>query len=582
MDVQYRQSNSRTRSLLTVLFLVTLAVLLVVSASADMYVGRYDGNVTWSFDSSTGELRMYANCGTQAPAWAGLADQIRTVYIAPGVTHLPREAFSGCLYLREIVLPDTVTSVGAYAFADCRSLTTLVLPEQLSYVGEHAVKGCTALSYVTFRGSSQDWDALCAQMSAVEGNEWLTSHAPVYTQRTYLVTVRYVSAETGLAVAPSAERTVTAGSGCTVLSPAVEHHTPSENAVVLKDVNANQSVTVVYYRTHCQVAVKYTDELGQSVLPDQQFTVAHGASLILQAPEVEGYLLPKQSEVVLNAVTSNGITHVFQYTRRTLSVTVRCLDELGQPLCDPIVKDGIPYGGDYDITLPRFDGYTVGVECVSGSNLTQSVEQTVTYSPVYHAVTLRYVDGQGHVLAPSDVLTVRHGQDLTHAARAIMGYTPIASEPIECSSVTAPQSIDVIYEPARYLLTVRHETQDGVLLTVTSDYVAYGAQYECTALPLTGYVAAEQQSEHLSGNMPAAPLTLTVYYHEQRVSADDPPAEQLPPADDGAASDTPSSDGGSLPYDVITYAAVALALTVLLISGVVLIRHMLKKRTVSK
>lgn len=593
MDVQRYQSKSRSRPFLALLFLLLLTVLLSTSASADMYVGRYDGNVTWSFDSNTGELRMYANCGTQTPAWAGLADQIRTVYIAPGVTQLPRDAFAGCLYLREIVLPDTVTAVGAYAFADCRSLSTLVLPERLSYVGAHAVTGCTALSYVTFRGSSQDWDALCLQMSTVAGNEWLISHAPVYTQRTYLVTVRYVSAETGEAIAPSAERTVTVGSDCTVLSPAVEHHTPSENAVVLKDVNANQSVTVVYYRTHCQIQVRYTDEAGNTILPDQHFTVAHGASLVLQAPEIEGYTLPRTAEVRLDAVTRDNTEHVFRYTRRTLSVTVRCLDQLGQPLCDPIVKDGIPYRGDYDIALPHFDGYTVGVERVSGSDLTQSVEQTVTYSPIYHAVTLRYVNEQGEVLAPSDVLTVRHGQSLTHAARAITGYTPRKSEPVELASVTASQSVDVVYEPARYLLTVRHETADGVLLALTSDYVTYGEPYECTPLPLTGYEAAEQQSAHLSGSMPAAPLTLTVYYQQQRAPSDgqmttpplpdEKPTPDTPPSDDAPTPDTPPSDGGAaLSAHTLTYVAVALALVVLLVLSGVLIRQALKKRASSK
>lgn len=574
MDVQNYQRQPRSRPLLTVLCLFSLILLLTVTVCADMYVGRYDGNVAWSFDSATGELRMYADCGVQAPSWAGLSAQIRTVYVAPGVTRLPREAFRGCHQIREVILPDTVTAVGAYAFADCRSLTTLVLPEGLNYVGEHAVTGCSALTYVTFGGSSQDWDALCLQMASLKGNEWLVSHQPVYTRRTVVVTVRYVSAETGEAVAPSVERVVTVGADCTVLSPAVEHHTPNENAVVLKDVEANQNVTVVYYRTHCRLRVNYTDELGNVILPSQYFTVAHGASLVLQAPEIEGYTLPAQAEVVLSAVTQNETAHTFRYARRTLSVTVRCLDELGQALCEPIVVKDIPYLGEYSIPLPHFEGYTLGVDRVSGSDLKQNTTQTVTYSPVYHNVTLRYVDGQGNALTSPDVLTVRHGQGVTHSPRAITGYTLTADGPVKLASVTAAQSVDVVYRPERYLLTVRHESSTGVLLTVTSEYVTYLERYECSPLPLTGYTAAEQHSEHWSGSMPAAPLTVTIYYQELPPASDAEPQDPIPTPDDTS----PEGDGSAPSSSILLYVAVAVGGVAILALAALLIRRMLKKR----
>lgn len=574
MDVQNCQSKPRSHPLITVLFLLLVMLLLTTAAHADMYIGRFEGNVAWSFDSATGELRMYTDCGAQAPAWAGLSNQIRTVYIAPGVTHLPRDAFRGAHQVREIIVPDTVTTIGAYAFADCRSLTTLVLPEGLNYVGEHAVTGCSALSYVTFRGSSQDWEALCLQMASVSGNDWLVSHPPAYTQRTVLVTVRYISAETGAPVAPSVERVVTVGAACTVLSPAVDHHTPNENAVVLKNVQANQNVTVVYYRTHCRLRVNYTDELGNPILPSQHFTVAHGASLVLQAPEVEGYTLPKQAEVVLNAVTQDETVHTFCYARRTLSVTVRCLDELGQALCEPIVVDGIPYQGNYSIPLPHFEGYTLSVDCVSGSDLMQNTTQTVSYSPVYHSVTLRYVNEQGDVLAPPDVLTVRHGQSLVHSPRSITGYALASDESIELAAVTQAQSVDIVYHPERYLLTVRHETDTGVLLTVTSEYVTYLERYACSPLPLTGYTAAGQQSQHWSGSMPAAPLTVTIYYQAfPDTSGNEPQPPTL------TTDDTPSKDGNStLPSNILIYVAVAVCGVALLAFAAVLIRVILKKR----
>ncbi len=577
MDVQICQGKSRSRPIRILLMLISLIALLTLSVSADMYVGRYDGHVAWSFDSATGELRVYADCGTQTPTWSSLSDQIRTVYIAPGVTHLPRDAFRGCKSVKEIILPDTVTTVGAYAFADCHSLISLVLPQNLVYVGEYALAGCTSLSHVTYRGSSDSWEALCLQMSSVAGNEWLAAQTPIYTQRTFRVLVSYVSAETGEVVAPTVEKTLTLGASCTVLSPEVEHHAPSESAVVLRNVNANQSIVVVYSRTHCQVHVNYTDESGNAILPSQQLTVAHGASLVLQAPEVEGYVLPEQSEVVLSAVTKNETSHTFRYTGRTLSLTVHCLDELGRALGEPIVVDGIPYRGDYDIPLPQFEGYTVGTDRIRGSGLTRDTEQTVTYSPVYHAVTLRYVDEQGHTLALADVLTVRHGQGLSHTPKSIAGYEPPTDGSISVASVTAAQELDIVYRPARYLLTVRHETVDGVLLTQSSEYVPYLQAYQCSPLPLTGYVASEQQSEHLSGTMPAAPLTVTVYYREQAPLSGDGPQDALPPGDLPSDKDTLAGAGR-----LTVYAAAAVGGVILLTLGLVLLRIIRKKRTTAK
>ncbi|MBR0442809.1 MAG: MucBP domain-containing protein [Clostridia bacterium] len=572
MQVQLHSSKVR-RVVLILLTLLLFSLLLTLSVGADMYIGRYDGNVAWSFDSTTGELRMYGNCGMQTPAWTGLADRVRSVYVAPGVTHLPRDAFRGCVNVRDILLPDTVTTIGAYAFADCHSLRTLVLSEKLIYVGEYALAGCSALSYVTYRGSSSDWEALCLQMSSVKGNEWLMAQAPVYTQRTYQLRISYVSAETGQPLAPQVERILTEGAGCTVLSPAVAQHVPSENAVAIKNIAANQNVTVVYYRTHCTIHVSYADENGALILPTQQLTVAHGSSIVLQAPEIEGYLLPSQFEVTLSAVTKNNTEHVFRYTRRMLSVTVRCIDEQGKALCEPIVIDDIPYRGDYDVALPQFEGYTVGVDRIRGSTLTQNAEQTVTYSPVYHAVTLRYVDEQGNELASPDVLTVRHAKSLAHTVKSITGYVPLDGGQLSLPSVTKEQSVDIVYRPERYLLTVRHETKAGTLITQGSEYVSYLQQYQCKPLLLADYAAAEQQSEQLSGTMPAAPLTITIYYQEHS-SASSNTAQDASPSIDG---DAPIQDGAQLSVRTLGY-IIAIGGMIALILGVILVQDMAKKR----
>ena len=557
----------RKRRVLALLILsVLVALLLTLSVSADTYVGRYDGRVAWSFDASTGELRVYDDCGIQTPLWSGFSNQIKNVYVAPGVTQLPRDAFRGCSGVRDIILPDTITSIGDYAFEGCSSLSTLVLPAGLRYIGANLVSGCSSLSYVTYGGSSQEWEQLCVQAATLEGNEWLCQTTPVYTRAVYLVTVRYVSAQTGAELAPAVERTVTVGADCTIPSPNVEHHTPGEHVVVLRDVRANQSVTVPYYRTHCEVGVRYVDELGNVLLPDARMTVLQGSSLLLQAPEIEGYLAPEQSEVVLTGVMQSDLVHTFTYTRRMMTVRVRCLDEHGTELREPLTVD-VAYRGDYDISLPLIEGYTAGVPRVSGTNLLQSAEHAVTYLPIYHTVTLHYLDDNGNELAPPDALRVRHGQALTHKVKAILGYEAQDGS-LSVASIKEDQTLPIVYRPAHYLLTVEHRTTDGVLLTKTSEQLAYRQEYRCTPLPLAGYEATEGQGAQLVGSMPAAPLTLTVYYRAHS-----------PDAGDGAPPSSPVSDA---PVLTLLRIAAGVGIAAVGVLCIVLIRDVRKRRATTK
>lgn len=54
-------------------------------------------------------------------------------------------AFAGCMYLVEIVLPNTIKTIGKYAFCDCPLLLTINIPSSVTSIGEDAF-GYTGLS----------------------------------------------------------------------------------------------------------------------------------------------------------------------------------------------------------------------------------------------------------------------------------------------------------------------------------------------------------------------------------------------------------------------------------------------------
>ena len=58
-------------------------------------------------------------------------------------------AFSGCVGLTSISLPEGLTSIGVGAFRDCTGLTSITLPESLTSIGDSAFYDCGGLTSVT-------------------------------------------------------------------------------------------------------------------------------------------------------------------------------------------------------------------------------------------------------------------------------------------------------------------------------------------------------------------------------------------------------------------------------------------------
>ena len=56
-------------------------------------------------------------------------------------------AFSGCINLKSITMPDNLVSIGICAFFDCSSLTSISIPDSVTSIGHSAFYGCNNLQY---------------------------------------------------------------------------------------------------------------------------------------------------------------------------------------------------------------------------------------------------------------------------------------------------------------------------------------------------------------------------------------------------------------------------------------------------
>lgn len=131
-------------SLKAVLMLVLLmSVLSVAASAATVYT---DGNFKYTLSDSKATV-------------TGYVEEINGVLSIPEtlggypVTAVGENAFTECMGITHLVLPDTCTLIGKKAFLRCESLESIDLPEGLKTVGYQSFHSCTSLKSVTIPDS---------------------------------------------------------------------------------------------------------------------------------------------------------------------------------------------------------------------------------------------------------------------------------------------------------------------------------------------------------------------------------------------------------------------------------------------
>ena len=88
---------------------------------AQTFSGQCGDNLYWSYQNNTLTISGFGGMYDNRP-WGLFTNEIQTVVLPNGITHIGNDAFSDCTGLSEITIPYTVTSIGDYAFAGCRKL----------------------------------------------------------------------------------------------------------------------------------------------------------------------------------------------------------------------------------------------------------------------------------------------------------------------------------------------------------------------------------------------------------------------------------------------------------------------------
>jgi hypothetical protein len=90
----------------------------------------------------------WSDCNTP---W--VKDEVVSVVIVKGVSHIGERAFAYCSNLMSVIIPESVTSIGDCAFWGCQSLSCITIPESVKSIGASAFRGCSKLTSVTIPNS---------------------------------------------------------------------------------------------------------------------------------------------------------------------------------------------------------------------------------------------------------------------------------------------------------------------------------------------------------------------------------------------------------------------------------------------
>ncbi len=148
----------KTALILTLCIMLSLCSIVFAENSGTFY----DKYGIW-FDKETGTVTGYAEGITELTIPSKINGKkitsigegafsecvtLEKLVLPNSITKIGNQAFAGCTSLKELTLSENITQIGTESFAQCTSLTTFSLPEALERLGNRALMGCGALTEI--------------------------------------------------------------------------------------------------------------------------------------------------------------------------------------------------------------------------------------------------------------------------------------------------------------------------------------------------------------------------------------------------------------------------------------------------
>ena len=147
------------------------------------------------------------------------------------------------------------TAIGEGAFSDCLDLISVEIPQTVTSIGAYAFSGCTALEWIRYTGNQEQWDALAKGSSWDENTgDYTFKCAPTVIDTLPFTYV--VSAATGLdltgvyfnfTATEAVTLLITIPAGTSLSTEASNSYTFDGNGNIRLPVNAGETVTLNFW-----------------------------------------------------------------------------------------------------------------------------------------------------------------------------------------------------------------------------------------------------------------------------------------------------------------------------------------------
>ncbi len=85
----------------------------------------------------------------------GKCVELKSVTIPNGVKSIAADAFNGCCAIKSVVIPESVTRIGDRAFCGCRELESVAIPAGVASIGKGVFGDCNALKLINVDSGNQ-------------------------------------------------------------------------------------------------------------------------------------------------------------------------------------------------------------------------------------------------------------------------------------------------------------------------------------------------------------------------------------------------------------------------------------------
>ena len=140
----------------------------------------------------------------------------------------------------------------------------------------------------------------------------------------------------------------------------------------------DQELTYTYMKKRAQVGIRYVNEAGQDIYPDETLEGNFDETWESHAKEIKNWELVKAPEKELGLFGTENQHIEYVYKKKRGKVTVQFLDENGNPLADSQVFEGV-FDAPYEFSSRDFEGYELVDSPKETKGFLETGERTFTF-----------------------------------------------------------------------------------------------------------------------------------------------------------------------------------------------------------